>query len=157
MARQTDDTYIMGKELAAELGTQSYLVSLEQQFLFQVHITEGTSGLIACRRQVIVIFDGSERHGEQVLLCRGTADDEGDMIRRTGCSTQALHLLYEERQQGTFILDSGLGHRIEVSLVGGTSTLSYHHEAILSSLCGLDIYLGRKVATGIHLIIHIEG
>jgi NDP-sugar pyrophosphorylase family protein len=36
------------------------------------------------------------------------------------------------------------------------NTLSYHHEAVLVTLCSLDINLSRKVATGVHLIIHVE-
>ena len=78
------------------------------------------------------------------------------MVRRTCSCTQTLHLLYEEWEQCTLILDSSLGHRVEVGLVGRATTLSYHHEAVLVTLCSLDIDLSRKVATGVHLIIHVE-
>ena len=78
------------------------------------------------------------------------------MVRRTCSCTQALHLLYEEWEEGTLVLDSSLGHRVEVGLVGRATTLSYHYEAILVALCRLDINLGRQVATGVHLIIHVE-
>ena len=78
------------------------------------------------------------------------------MVRRTCCCTQTLHLLYEEWEQCALVLDSSLGHWVEVGLVGRATTLGNHHEAVLVALCSLDINLGRQVATGVHLIIHIE-
>ena len=78
------------------------------------------------------------------------------MIRRTSGSTERLHLLHEERQQRAFVLDGGLGHRVEVGLVGRTATLGNHHKAIFSTFTGLDVNLGREVATGVHLVVHIQ-
>ena len=78
------------------------------------------------------------------------------MIRRTGSSTEALHLLYEEGNQCTLVLDGGLGHRIEVGLVGRATTFGYHHKLILSTLCSLNVNLGREVTTGVHLVVHVQ-
>ena len=69
MTWQTDHADIMSQVLSSELCTQSDLMCLEQQFLLKIDITEGTTGLVACGRQVVVVLDGSELHGEQVLLC----------------------------------------------------------------------------------------
>ena len=156
MTRQTDDTDIVSQILTAELCTQANLVSLFEELVLQVDVTEGTASLVTCCRQLIIVLDRSQLHGKEVLLCRSTTDNEGDVVRRTCSCTQALHLLYEEWEQCTLILDSSLGHRVEVGLVGRATTLSYHHEAVLVALCSLDVNLSRKVATGVHLIIHVE-
>ena len=156
VARQTDYADIVSEILTAKLCTQTNLVSLFEKLVLQVDVTEGTTGLITCCRQLVVVLDRSQLHGKKVLLSRSTTDNEGDMVRRTCSCTQTLHLLYEEWEQCTLILDSSFGHRVEVGLVGRATTLSYHYEAVLVALCSLDVNLGRQVATGVHLIIHIE-
>ena len=118
VTRQTDHTDVVGQILATELSTEADLVGLFQQFLLKVDVTEGTTCLITCGGQTIVILDRGELHGEQVLLGRGTTNHEGDVVRRTSGRTQRLHLLYEERNQGSLVLDGSLRHRVEVGLVG---------------------------------------
>jgi len=156
MTRQTDDTDVVSQVLTTKLCTQANLVSLIEELVLQVYVTEGTTGLITCCRQFIIVLDGSQLHGEEVLLSRSTTDNECDVVRRTCSCTEALHLLNEEWEEGAFVLDSGLSHRVEVSLVGRTATLGNHHEAILVALGSLDIDLGRQVATCVHLVIHVE-
>ena len=115
---QTDDADVVGKMLTAELCAESNLVGFEQELLLEVDVAEGASGLIARGGQVVVILDRGELHREQVLLGRSAADDEGNVIGRTGGCAECLHLLHEEGQQGAFVLDGGLGHGVEVGLVG---------------------------------------
>ena len=157
MTGQTHHTDVVGKGLAAKLGAKSYLLGFLEQFLLQVDVAEGTSGLITGGGQTVVILDTGQFYGEQVLLGRCTADDEGDMVGRTGCGTQTLHLLHQEGQQGAFVLDGGLGHGVEVGLVGRSAAFGYHHKAVFGSLAGLDVDLCRKVAAGVHLVVHVEG
>ena len=78
------------------------------------------------------------------------------MVWRTCSCTQTLHLLYEEWDECTLVLDGSLGHWVEVGLVGRATTLGYHHELILSTLGSLDINLSRQVATGVHLVVHVQ-
>ena len=156
MTWQSDDTDVVGQVLAAELCAEAYLVSLYEELVLQVDVTESTTCLIACCRQLVVILDGSQLHGQEVLLRRSTTDNEGDVVRRTSRRAEALHLLYEEREECALVLDSSLCHRVKVSLVGRTTTLGNHHEAILVALCSLDIDLCREVATSVHLIIHVK-
>ena len=129
---------------------------LFEQLLLQFHIAEGTSCLIACGRQVVVVMGRGEFHGEEVLLCRCSSDDESDVIGRTCSRSQGLHLLHEEGHQGAWILDACLGLLIEIGLVGRTATLHHAEELILLALSGLDIYLCREVTTCVHLVVHIE-
>ena len=96
MTGQTDDTDVVGEMLAAELSTKTDFLCLDEELFLQFDITEGTSGLITCRGQSVLVFDAGQLHGEQVLLGRGTADDEGDVVGRTGGGAQRLHLLDEE-------------------------------------------------------------
>ena len=88
MTRQTNHTDIVSQILTTELGTQANLMSLLQEFLFEVDIAEGTTSLVACGGQTVVELDGSQLHGQQVLLGRSTTNDECDVIRRTSCCTQ---------------------------------------------------------------------
>ena len=153
---QTDDANVVGKMLAAELCTKSNLVGFEQEFLLEVDVAEGTSGLIARGGQVVVILDRSELHREQVLLGRCAADDEGNVIGRTGGRAECLHLLHKEGQQGAFVLDGGLGHGVEVGLVGRASTLGNHHETVFGAFYSLDVNLSRQVAAGVNLVVHVQ-
>ncbi len=78
------------------------------------------------------------------------------MVRRTSGRTEALHLLHEEWQQCALILNRGLGHRIEIGLVGRATALRHHHEAVFLALGSLDVDLSRQVALGVHFLIHRE-
>ncbi len=87
MTGQTDDADVVSQGLAAKLGTEANLVGFLQELVLEVDVTEGTTCLVARGGQTVVELDAGELHRQQVLLGRGTADDEGDMIRRTGCCT----------------------------------------------------------------------
>ena len=78
------------------------------------------------------------------------------MVRRTSRCAEALHLLNEERQQCALVLDSSLGHRIEICLVGRATALSHHYKTILVALYSLDVNLCREVAACVHLVVHVE-
>ena len=54
---QTDYADVVCQILAAELSTQTNLVSLLQKFLFKVDVAECTTSLVACCRQSVVVFD----------------------------------------------------------------------------------------------------
>ncbi len=156
MTRQTDHTDVVSQILTTKLGTQTDLLSLLEEFLLEIDITEGTTCLITCRRQTIVELDGSQFDGEEVLLSRCTANHEGNVIGRTGSCAEALHLLHEERDERTLVLNRGLRHGIEVGLVSRTTTLGDKHELILCTLRSLDVDLGREVTTGVHLVVHVQ-
>ena len=156
MTWETNYTDVVSKSLTTKLCTKTNLVSLFQEFVLKVDITESTTSLVACCRQIVVVLDAGEFYCEEVLLSRSTTNNESNMIRRASSCTKALHLFYEEWQQSALVLDGSLCHRIEVSLVGRTTTLGNHYEAILITLCCLDVNLSREVATSVHLIIHVE-
>ena len=68
MTWQTDHADIVSEILTAELCTQANLVSLFEELVLQVNVTESTTRLITCCRQLIVVLDRSQLHGEEVLL-----------------------------------------------------------------------------------------
>ncbi len=78
------------------------------------------------------------------------------MIRRACCRTEALHLGHEERNEGPRVLDTCLGLLIEIALVGRSAALGHHEETIFVSLDSLDVDLGRKIALGVDLIVHVK-
>ena len=57
VTRQTNHTHVMCQSLTAKLGTQSNLVSLLKELVFQVDVAESASCFIARCRQVVVVFD----------------------------------------------------------------------------------------------------
>ena len=69
MTWQTDHADIVSEILTAELCTQANFVSLFEELVLQVDVTESTTRLITCCRQLIVVLDRSQLHGEEVLLC----------------------------------------------------------------------------------------
>jgi hypothetical protein len=156
VAWQTDYADVVSEILAAELCAETDLVSLLEELLFEVDVAEGASSLVACCRQRVVVLDRSELHGEEVLLSRCATDNECDVVRRTSRCTEALHLLYEEGEQGALVLDGSLGHRVEVCLVGRATAFSHHYEAILVALYSLDVDLCREVAACVHLVVHVQ-
>ena len=156
MTGQTDDTDVVRQRLAAELGTQTNLLRFHEQLVLQVDVAESTAGLIASGGQIVIVLDGGQLHGEQVLLGRGSTDNKGDVIGGTGGCSQALHLLHQERNERSLVLDGGLGHGVEICLVGRSTALCHHDKLVFSALNRLNVNLCGQVATGVHLVIHIK-
>ena len=156
VTRQTNNTYVVRHVLSAELCTEADLVRLLQELLLQLHIAESTTSLIARRRQGVVIMGRSELHGQQVLLCRSTADDDSNVVRRTSSRSEAFHLLHKERNERTGVLDTRLGLLIEIGLVRRTATLGHAKETVLVAPGSLQVNLCREVTFGVHLVVHIQ-
>ena len=142
--------------LAAELCSETDLVSLLEKLLLKLDVTECASRLVTGGREAVIIMSGGQLYREKVLLGRGSSDYEGDMIWRAGCGSEALHLGHEERNESSRILNPGLGLLIEIALVGRAASLGDHQETVLVTLNCLDVDLRRKVAFGVHLIVHVE-
>ena len=157
MSRQTHYAHVMRHVLSAELRTKTNLVAFLQELLFELDIAESATGLIASSGEFIVVMGRSELHGEQILLSRCTTNHDSDMIGRTSSRTEALHLLYKERDEGTGVLNARFGLLIEVGLICRTTTFGYTKEMILHTLCCFDINLCGEVAFRIYLIVHVEG
>ena len=105
--------------------------------------------------KALLNLENAELDGEKVLLGRRATDDEADVVGRAGCRAEALHLLHQERQERALVLDGGLGHGVEVGLVGGSAALGDHDEAILVALHGLDVNLCGEVAACVDLVVHV--
>ena len=155
MARQADDAHVVGEIFAAELRAESDLVRLFQHLLLQFHVAERASRGVARGGQVVVVVGGGELHGQQVLLCRGAADDEGNVVGGASRRAEALHLLYHERHQRGGVQD-GLGLLVQVSLVGRAASLGNAEETVFHTFRSLDVNLCGEVALGVHLLIHAQ-
>ena len=155
VARQTDHADVVGQVLATKLGTETDFVGLLEELLLQVDVAEGAACLVARGGQVVIVLDAAELDGEKVLFGRRATDDEADVVGRAGCRAEALHLLHQERQERALVLDGGLGHGVEVGLVGGSAALGDHDEAILVALHGLDVNLCGEVAARVDLVVHV--
>ena len=56
MAWQTYNTNVVSKVFSTKLCAKTYLVCFLQQFLLKVDVAESTACLVACCRQVVVVF-----------------------------------------------------------------------------------------------------
>ena len=157
MSRQAYHADVVCKILTAKLRTQSNFVSLIEQKLLQFHIAEGASRFVAGCRQRVVIVSRSQFYGEKVLFGTRTTDNKSDVIRRTSSRSQALHLIDEERNERTRVLQQSLCLLIEICFIGRATTFHHAEETILLTFGGFDVYLCGQVTFGVHLIIHIEG
>ncbi len=142
MARQTHDAHVVSHVFAAELRAKSNLVGLGEHLFFQFHVAEGTTRLVARGGQLVVVVRRGEFHGEQVLLGTGATYHKGDVIRRARCGAQRLHLLHQEGHQRGGI-KHGLGHLVQIGLVGRAAALGHAQEAIFHAFGCLDVDLSR--------------
>ena len=84
-----------------------------------------------------------------------TADDDGNVIRRTSGSAERLHLAHEERHECSGV-ENGLRLLIEVGFVGRTAAFGHAEEAVFVAVGGFDVDLSGQVAARVHLVIHVE-
>ena len=156
VAGKTDDADVVGKGFAAELCAQSNFVCLFEQFFFEFDVAEGASCFVAGGGQVVIVVCGSQLHCQQVLFGGGASDDEGDVIGRAGCSSEALHLVHEEGHE-RFRVQNCLGLLVEIGLVGRATAFGDAEEMIFHSFRGFDVDLCGEVAACVYLLIHGEG
>ena len=57
MTRQTNHTDIVSQVLTTKLSTQTNLLSLLDELLLEINITESTTSLITGCRQTVVVLD----------------------------------------------------------------------------------------------------
>ncbi len=86
----------MTEILAAELGANAERLGELVDFLFHLQIAEGVAALRAFGRQVIKVAGRSKLDGFQRHLGGETADDDRQMVGRTGCRSQSQDLFLEE-------------------------------------------------------------
>lgn len=156
MTRHTDHADIVSEILTAELSAEADIVGSFEELLLEFDIAESMTILIALSWEIVIILDRSLLDSGEVGFSRRTTDDESDMIGRTSGSAESLHLLDKERHE-SFLIEDSLSLLIEISLICRSTTLSHEEELILIAFGGMDFDLRREVATGINLIIHIEG
>ena len=156
MAGKAHDTDVVGHVLSAELGPEADLAGFLEQLLLQFHVAEGPSGLVSAGGKGIIIMRAGELDREEVLLGGSPADHERDVVRGAGGGAEAAHLLHEERDERTGILDAGLGLLVEIGLVRAAAAFRDAEEAVFHSFRGLDVDLGGEVALRVDLAVHVE-
>lgn len=127
MARQTDYSDVVGEIFSAELCAEANLFGGFLEFVLKFDVAERVAVFVALGGEVVVIFDRGFFHGLEVLLGRGAADYESDMVGRAGGRAEGFHFLHKEGNEGLGV-DDGLRFLIEVSLVGRTSALGHEYE-----------------------------
>ena len=89
MARQPHDPDIM-TEILPKLCADPHLPGELENFLLHLHIPEGLSERSAFLRQVVEIACRRQLHGLQVEFSGRAADDDGEVIGRTGRGSKRL-------------------------------------------------------------------
>ncbi len=156
VAGQADDADVVGKVFTAELGTDAEVLGCLLQFLFQLDITEGLAVIIADRWQIVELLGSCQLDGLHDCVGRGAADDEGEVVRGTGCGAESFHLgdqVVKELLRG----EQRLGLLEEHGLVGGAAAFCHEQELVGVALCGVKVDLRRQVGAGVLLFVHIEG
>mmetsp|Transcript_125331 Transcript_125331/g.350974 ORF Transcript_125331/g.350974 Transcript_125331/m.350974 type:complete len:447 (+) Transcript_125331:697-2037(+) len=151
--RQSDDTAVVGEVLAAELRAHPQILASLQQLGLPLQVAKCPAVLVPRGRQVVVVASARELHGLQVHLCRGAADDHGDMVWRACGGSQRLHLLLEERLQ-LLRVQQGLRLLVEVRLVGGTAALGHEQELVLRALLCVEVDLCGQIRLRVPLGEH---
>ena len=156
MTRQTNYADVVSQVFSTELCTQANFVCFVQQLLFKVNVAEGTSCFVASSGQVVVVLNRGQLNSEQILFSTCATNNKCNVVGRTSGSTQALHLFNQEGEQSTLILNSSLGHGVEVSFVSRATTFGHHYKAIFIAFNSFNVNLSRQVATCVHLVVHVE-
>ena len=153
MTRHTDYPYIMYPVFAAELCPDTHILANFLYFGFPFQIAECLTSLVSLGRQVVVISRGCFLHGRQAGFGRSSADDHGQVVRRTSGSTQVFHLFLDELGQ-RFLGQKGFGLLIEESLVGRTASFGDKQELVFIALRGVQVDLRGKVRSAVFLVEH---
>ena len=155
MPGQTDDADVVTKILAAELRADPQRPGDPQHLLFKHNVAERTARPIAGRRQPVEITRAGELDGLQVLLRGKAADDDSEMIRRTGRGAERRDAIGKELRQ-RLGRQGGARFLIQKRFIGRAAPLGHEQEMILVARLGVDIDLRGEIGAGIGLLEHAE-
>ena len=153
---KTNHTDVVCHIFATELCTKTDLVCLLEQLLLKFDVAESTTCLVTSRRECVVVVSRCQFNCKQVFLCASATNHKRDVVWRTSCSTEALHLFYKEWNEGARILDACFGLLVEICLIGRTTTFGYTEEVILHTFSSFQVNLCGEVTFSVHFVIHIE-
>ena len=156
VAGQTDNAYVVCQIFTAELCAESDTVRFFQDLFFQLDVTECSSEFVSGRGQTIVVVGGCQFHGEQVFLGRSPADDECNVIGRTGCRTQCFHFFHQERNECPGV-ENGFRFLVEVCLIRRSTAFGDAEEFILHTFGSFQVDLCGKITFGIYFVVHGKG
>ena len=155
VARQADDAHVMAEILAAELRADAERLRHLVDLFLHFEVAEGVARRRALGRQRVEIFGRGELHRLEVLLGRGAADDDGEMVGRTGGGAERQDLLLQERHHA--VLGEKRWRRlVEEGLVGRAAALADEEELVGVLTLGIDVDLRRQVGRGVLLLEHRE-
>ena len=155
MAGQTNHAHVMRKILAAELRADAACLGRLEQPGFHLQVAEGLSAFVACGRQVIQIAGGCELDCFKSAFGARAADDKGEVVRRAGRGAKGFHLGHQELFQ-TFRIEQRLGFLEQDGFVCAAAALGNEKELVFVPFRGIEIDLGRQIAAGIDLLVHVE-
>ncbi|VTR70310.1 conserved hypothetical protein [Desulfosarcina cetonica] len=155
VARQAHDPDIMTEVFPAELGPDAQLLGPHQQGFFHFQITETMAALATRDGQAVQVAGRGELDGLEVELRRGSAHHHGEVVGRAGRRTQGFHLGGQKIHERARIEDR-LGFLIQVGLVGRAAALGDKKKFVGIARRGIDLHLGRQVASGVLLVVHGE-
>ena len=156
MTRSANHAHIVHQVLASELGANARLLADVQNLFFHFEVAENTAAFGTRGRNIVEVAAAGKLHHVRVHFGRGSANHNREVVRRAGRSAERLHLFGEELFQGLRV-EERLGHGPVVSLVGRATALRHKQELHLGAFFGVDVDLGRQVATGVLFFVHGQG
>ncbi len=151
MARQPDHPHVVAEVLAAELGPDLEPLGHAPDLVLQLGVADGVAARVAARRQVVEVATGGELHRLHRELRRRAADDDREVVGRTGRRAERLHLLLEEGQEALAAQDRRR-LLVEERLVGRAAALGDEEEVVLVAAGGVELELGRQVGARVLLL-----
>ena len=128
---QPDDADVVAEVLAAELCTESEVLGEFEDGLLEFPVPESVPQFgVAGLRQIIEVVGTGELRGLEREFGRGSADDDGQMIRRAGCGAEGGDLLGEKSQHRRLV-EHGLRLLVEEGLVRTASAFGHEQELIV--------------------------
>ncbi len=146
----------MAKIFAAELRANAETACQLQHLGLEIAVAVGLAVFVAGGRQAVEIAAARQFHGLQIHLGRGAADDDCEMIWRTGGGAERAELLVDEPRQ-RFRIQHRLGLLIQKALVRRAAALRDEQEFVLVAGLGVEVDLGRQIVAGIDLLVHRQG
>ena len=155
MARQADHPDVVTEVLATELRADASGRRDLQDLGLHLEVAVRLTVLAAFGRERVEVAGTGQLGQLQRVLGTRTADDDAQVIRRTGGGAERADLLVHPRGEAGRI-EERLRLLEQQALVGRTAALGHEQELVRVATNGFDVDLGRKVVAGVDLVPEID-
>lgn len=150
---QPHHAHVVAEVLAAELRPDADLLGQLEDLVLQLLVPEAVPGRGALGGQLVEVVRRGVLRGLERVLRAGAADDDRQVVRRTGGRAQRTDLLLQELHHRRLV-QHRLRLLVEEGLVGAAAALGHEQELVGVTVGGVQLDLGREVGAGVLLLPH---